>query len=54
MAVTVELNGAEVDALQQILRRYGEEMDEFERSQLSKVVEKTERAGGNVGGSEQG
>jgi hypothetical protein len=53
MAVTVELNGAEVDALQQILRRYGGGMDEFESSQLASIVAKIELAG-NAGGTEQG
>jgi hypothetical protein len=53
MAVTVELNGAEVDALQQILSRYGGGMDEFESSQLASIVAKIELAG-NAGGTEQG
>jgi hypothetical protein len=53
MADTVELNGAEVDALQQILRRYGGGMDEFESSQLASIVAKIELAG-NAGGTEQG
>jgi hypothetical protein len=53
MAVTVELEGAEVDALQQILRRYGGGMDEFESTQLASIVAKIELAG-NARGSEEG
>jgi hypothetical protein len=52
MAVTVELEGAEVDALQQILRRYGGGMDEFESTQLASIVAKIELAG-NARGSEE-
>jgi hypothetical protein len=51
MAVTVELEGAEVDALQQILHRYGGGMDEFESTQLASIVAKIELAG-NASGSE--
>jgi threonine dehydrogenase-like Zn-dependent dehydrogenase len=51
MAVTVELEGAEMDALQQILRRYGGGMDEFESTQLASIVAKIELAG-NARGSE--
>ena len=53
MAVTVELEGAEVDALQQILHRYGGGMDEFESTQLASIVAKIELAG-NASGTEQG
>jgi hypothetical protein len=49
MAVTVELEGAEVDALQQILRRYGGGMDEFESTQLASIVAKIELAGNALG-----
>ena len=44
MTLMISLNGAEADALGQILNRHAAVLDRFERKQLGKVAEKVSKA----------
>ena len=45
MGVTVDVNQAERDAIEQVLERHGPSLDNYERDLLQQFLDKIDRAG---------